>query len=279
MASARAVERAREGRQAVAVAPVAPLADGRCSPGPGRSCRGSRCAGGSSRRARRSAACACPARRSRGAARDRVGRRFLGRLFGGPFFLGLLPAIGAGGGAMPPGCAEAARPSSAPAPRRGERQRQGEHAGARRRAVWRILSTSITNGLRAELEQHAAGRGRVQERDLMAARARARRLVDQPDAGRLEGRQRRRRDPRPRSRRGAARARGGQEARAARVAGRPAGAQISRAASVARRRARVAETATSVAWFATCSRAPATRPNSAAALRAAASRSPTAMAT
>ena len=86
-------------------------------------------------------------------------------------------------------------------------------------------------GPRAELEQHAARRGRVQERDLVAARARPRRLVDEAHAGRLQRRRAPPADPRPRSRRGAGRARARQEALAALAF--PRGAQ----SSSARRRA------------------------------------------
>ena len=83
----------------------------------------------------------------------------------------------------PPGaiCAHAAA-------RRQQQQRGG--GDARTEQAHGSRSPARTPLVGAQLEQHAAGGGGMQERDLVAARARAGGLVDQADAGRLERRQR-----------------------------------------------------------------------------------------
>ena len=169
----------------------------------------------------------------------------------------------------PPGaiCADADAREQ-PAPRR-RRARRCDGAGDRSRVRPRV-------GPFAQLEQHAAGRGGMQERDLVAARARARRLVDQTGRPPPSAWPARRSGRRPRSRHGAGRDRGSRG---------NASAPRCRRARRSRRRPRcpprrsACRNATSVSCPATVSRAPVASPNKVDRLCAAASRSATATAT
>ena len=279
----RAIERHGKRRE-----PVGDRRERRCSPtgsspAPGRTGACSRCAGAGSRPARRSACAVGPARRSRSAVRGRSGRfSSSGASSAGPSSFSV-PAPGRGRRLHAARAAEAARRHLRERGRRERQQRSMTVSVAAASAVgnWRLCRitrrTRCGGGRFAQLEQHAAGRGRVQEGDQVAARARARRLVDQANARRLQRRERAAPGLPPRSRRGAGPGRGarGSVSSAALPAGR---ADLDGGVVVRRDRPR-AGTRRRSSGSATVSRAPAASPNSVDRSRAAASRSATATAT
>ena len=127
-----------------------------------------------------------------------IGRAvLLGRLFGGAFFL--LRAL-PGGGCMPPPPGAPKPPGPICARRRAGQQQQRRRPPA---PAGDDASEALTRRDPAQSSNStppvAAG---MQEGDVVAARAWARRLVDEPHAGRLQRRRARPADPRPRSRRG-----------------------------------------------------------------------------
>ena len=254
----RAIERHGERRQPVVDAGNAAVRRRCSSPARGRTGACSRCAGAGSRRARRSACAGGSARRSRSAVRGRWGGSPRAPLRRGPLLFPC-PRPAAEAAACRPGRRSRPAPSARRRPARARAARGARRARASGRRRRRITRRTPCGGRFAQLEQHAAGRGGVQEGDQVAARARARRLVNQANARRLQRRERAGAGRRPRSRRGAGRGRG---ARGSAPAPRCRRARRSR-----RRRRRppaspACRNATSVFCPATVSRAPAVSPNS-----------------